>query len=58
VYRADLPRTFALVAVLLLTAASTSVFARESRAAELNRTDATQRDTVSAALIDRVRKVE
>jgi len=58
VYRADLPRTFALVAVLLLTAASSSVFAREFRAAEPNRTDATQRDSVSAALIDRCRRVE
>ncbi len=110
-YRADLPRTFALVAVLLLSAASTSVFAREFRAADtqsedyptvhalrymehlieertsgrlqlrvfhsrqlgqeketteqtragaidLNRTNLAQRDPVSAALIDRIRKVE
>jgi hypothetical protein len=39
VYRAELPRTFALVAALLLTAASTSVFARESRAADTQRED-------------------
>jgi TRAP-type C4-dicarboxylate transport system substrate-binding protein len=111
VYRADLPRTFALVAVLLLTAASTSVFAREFRAADtqsedyptvqalrhmgrlieertsgrlqlrvfhsrqpgeeketiehtrvggidLNRTDVARYDPVSAALIDRIRRVE
>jgi hypothetical protein len=38
VYRAELPRTFALVAALLLTAASTSVFARES-AADTQRED-------------------
>ena len=110
-YRADLPRTFALVAVLLLTAASASVFAREFRAADtqsedyptvralrymghlieertsgrlqlrvfhsrqlgeeketieqtrvgaidLNRTNVAQRDPVSAALVDRIRKVE
>ena len=39
VYRADLSRTFALVAVLLLTAASTSVFAREFRVADIQRED-------------------
>jgi Bacterial extracellular solute-binding protein, family 7 len=39
VYRADLSRTFALVAALLLTAASTSVFAREFRAADTQRED-------------------
>ncbi|MGH6740579.1 MAG: hypothetical protein ACREDY_16395 [Bradyrhizobium sp.] len=39
VYRADLPRTFALVAVLLLMAASTSAFAREFRAADTRNED-------------------
>jgi TRAP-type C4-dicarboxylate transport system substrate-binding protein len=39
VYRADLPRTFALVAVLLLMAASTSAFAREFRAADTQNED-------------------
>ena len=38
-YRADLPRTFALVAVLLLMAASTSVFAREFRVADTQNED-------------------
>ncbi len=110
-YRADLSRTFALVAALLLTAASTSVFAREFRAADtqsedyptvqalrymghlieersggrlqirvfhsrqpgeeketieqtrvgaidLDRTNVAQRDPASAALIERIRKVE
>jgi tripartite ATP-independent transporter DctP family solute receptor len=39
VYRADLPRTFALVAALLLMAATTSVFAREFRAADTQSED-------------------
>jgi len=39
VYRADLPRTFALAVVLLLTAASASVFAREFRAADTQNED-------------------
>ena len=38
-YRADLPRTFALAVVLLLTAASASVFAREFRAADTQNED-------------------
>jgi tripartite ATP-independent transporter DctP family solute receptor len=39
VYRADLPRTFALVAVLLLTAAAAGVSAREFRAADTQSED-------------------
>jgi hypothetical protein len=39
VYRADLPRTVALVVALLLTVASTSAFAREFRAADTQNED-------------------
>jgi tripartite ATP-independent transporter DctP family solute receptor len=39
VYRADLPRTFALVIALFLTVAATSVFAREFRAADTQSED-------------------
>jgi hypothetical protein len=60
VYRADLPRTFALVAVLPLTAATTSVFACEFRAADIQSED---HPTIQALrylehLIDRIRKAE
>jgi len=60
VYRADLPRPFALVGALLLIAATTSVFACEFRAAD---TQSEDYPTVQALRymghpIERIRKAE
>jgi hypothetical protein len=53
VYRADLPRTFTLVAVLFLTVTATSAFAREFRAADTqNEDDPTVQALARAGALD------